>query len=219
MSTGGLSSPIAVGANTRVTDIIRRRRSNMARARAAIGTTHPAISHLRASLRPGARIQKPWHLRVLQLRLCGFSVPAVAKALGRSARGIQNLVDTPHFQATLRDTLSTLRQKVLTDTLADPVFRRILDGGARSLDVLEQLRDGASDEAVRVRAASNLLDRYEKIASQPYDTGEDGMVATEATMDAIVLAIQKITVAVKLGDAPDATLEAMVPMPTCPLPA
>jgi len=159
---------------------------------------HPGSAALQQFRRDasGIHFSKPWHQQVLHRVLLGQSPKQIALDLRHSPRTIARLVQTSEFQAEAARALGVLRQKVMSQIVTDPVLQKVLMQGEASLDALVRLRDTASDEAVKVRAASNLLDRYEKLIGQ---TGEedDTMFVTETAIDAMAVALQEVADATK----------------------
>ena len=107
------------------------------------------MSTVRPPIRLGER-----HRLIGYMMIAGETNGTIAKKLGLSENWISTVKTSPLFQVLLSD----LRRELKDKTVGEVVDMIVAEGPA-SIRTLVELRDGAENESVRQRSASDLLDR------------------------------------------------------------
>lgn len=142
----------------------------------------------------GPKNFKPWHYEVLRRFLFGDRISDICRATGRSYQAVHTLVKSSQFQRLAKEALGELRGKLVQDITNDPVYARVLEEGSTTLDTLLELRDRGSDDGVRLRAATDLMNRYDKVNAGVLDEDAGGAAIDESDVEALQVAIKEVTV-------------------------
>ena len=111
------------------------------------------------------------HRHLMRLQLMGYTPMQMSKEVGMTAQQVSTVINSPLYLEELKRLQKEADSMTLEKETGGSVRKFLLEESVNSLNTIRNLRDGSTEDGVRLRSATEILDRAGYTQKKETDRG------------------------------------------------